>query len=43
MSRGPFTEPAKCPCCEKCWRDPRTGRCMCGGPFAGYVNVEKKQ
>ena len=32
----PHIKPTKCAVCQKCWMDPATGRCMCGGPFAGY-------
>lgn len=37
----PYTKPTKCAVCEKCWMDPATGRCMCGGPFAGYQHINE--
>lgn len=40
---SPYTERTSCACCKACWRDPKTGRCMHGGPFAGYTTNEGKR
>ena len=40
--------PCACPCCEKCWLivkcthkgQPHVGKCVHGGPYKGYVEVE---
>ena len=36
--------PWTCPCCTKCWmivEGKRKGRCVYGGPYKGYVEVER--
>ena len=35
-------KPTSCACCAKCWLDLKTGHCLYGGPFTGYVKVEPK-
>lgn len=31
---------ASCACCRTCWVFQRSGRCIHGGPFSGYVDSE---
>lgn len=34
--------PHKCGVCDRCWliiRGPRAGRCIYGGPYAGYERI----
>jgi Zn-dependent alcohol dehydrogenase len=32
----------KCSICEKCWYIPETNSCIYGGPYSGYIEVEKE-
>lgn len=34
-----WTTETKCPVCNTCRIDHRTGRCVAGGPFSGYVDL----
>jgi hypothetical protein len=29
-------QPITCACCTECYLDPRTQRCITGGPYEGY-------
>lgn len=33
--------PITCACCKKCWLDLRTGYCIYGGPYTGYIKVSE--
>jgi len=34
----------RCAVCVRCWENPdQPGRCIYGGPFAGYVRVPESQ
>lgn len=38
-----FNVECSCPVCNKCRFSEEIGKCMCGGPFEGYVEVSGLQ